>query len=110
MSIYGKYFVMQYLLICHASLSQSITPLRLAGQKCLAFPTSPLCFPWQFKENRDTLWLLIQSSQTTSAPARGRIYTQLFRHVHERMIPGLKRSAPKSLKSDRSSPVTSVDF
>lgn len=38
MSIYGKYFVMQYLLICHASLSQSITPLRLAGQKCWLFP------------------------------------------------------------------------
>lgn len=33
----------------------------------LAFPTSLLCFHWQFKESRDTLWLLIQSPQTTSA-------------------------------------------
>lgn len=59
---------------------------KVGRARTLAFPTCPLCFPLQPDENRDTLWLLTQCTQTTSDPARMRIYTHLFRHVCDRMV------------------------
>lgn len=64
------------------SLSKHLI-FKVGRAKTLAFPTSLLCFHWQFKENRNSLWLFIQSLQKTCTPATFRIYMQLFHHVHD---------------------------
>lgn len=86
------------------SLSKYCAFLRLAGQKHWLFPTCPLCFSLQLNENRDTLWLLTQCTQTTSDPARMRIYTHLFWHVCAMMgwCSVSVWSEPKLLKSEES--------
>lgn len=52
---------------------------KVGRAKTLAFPTSPLCFPWQFRENRDTFVAAHTIPADNPRPSQGQnLYTTVL--------------------------------
>lgn len=88
-NIYGKYFVMQHLLICHAPLPLEASCFLERQGKNAGFSHVTSLSPLAFQREQRHSVAPHTIPTDNQCPGRVRIYTQPFCHVHERTMPVL---------------------